>query len=181
MKRHIPILLLSIFVTGCATWTKVGGIYKNTSYNFHAELPWGWMKCQGKDLFITRDGEFLQNIWIERIRFDKELPFTKKRFQKDMLASEVAQVEIDNFSSNKIITNFELIENIPETINGINGFKLVYRFRSDDGLKIKKVHYGFLSDDWIYRIIYTAAEGYYFDKDLESFNKLVETFRLIKK
>ena len=181
MRKYIPLLLLSMFIAGCATWTKVGGPYKNTSYNFHAELPWGWMKYQGKDLFITRDGELLQNIWIERIRFDKELPFTKKRFQKDMLAPEVAQVEIDNFSSNKIITNFELIENTPATINGINGFKLVYRFRNDDGLKIKRVHYGFLSGDWVYRITYTAAEGYYFDKDMESFNKLVESFRLIGK
>lgn len=181
MKKYISILLLSVFITGCATWTKTGGIYKNTSYNFQAELPWGWMKYQGKDLLITKDGELLQNIWVERVRFDKELPFTKKRFQKDMLASEVAQVEIDNFSSNKMISNFEVLENVPSTIGNADGFKLVYRFRNDDGLKLKKIHYGFLSCDWVYRITYTAAEGYYFNRDLEAFNKLVESFRLIKK
>ena len=62
---------------------------------------------------------------------------------------------------------------------GLPGFKLVYSFRAVNGLRLKRVHYGVLVRDWVYRIQYQAAARYYFDKDLATFERVRESFRLL--
>jgi len=179
MKKLLYIAL--IFLTGCAAWTQVGALYKNESYNFSVELPQGWMQWnRGKDLLITRDGVSLQYIQIERVKIEDSLKHTKKKFSKGMLPQEVAEVVLDNIASDKDILNLEVIENIPATISGIPGFKAVYTHKTKDGLKLKSFYSGCITGDWFYGINYTAALRYYFDKDIETFEKVLESFKLIK-
>jgi hypothetical protein len=129
---------------------------------------------------ITRDGVSLQYIQIERVKIEDSLKHTKKKFSKGMLPQEVAEVVLDNIASDKDNLNLEVIENIPATISGIPGFKAVYTHKTMDGLKLKSIYYGFIMQDWFYGIYYTAALRYYFDKDIETFEKVLETFKLIK-
>lgn len=173
------LLLCLFFTAGCATWTKVGGPYLNRSSLYSADLPWGWMKYRGKDLRITRDGLFLDDITIKRININKKLEHTKKRFVKAMLPEEIAEIEIDEVAANSDIYNFELIENMPVTISCQNGFRLAYSFRNKDGLKYKRIHYGFEYEDWVYSLLYTACADHYFDKNLEEFNAVIKSFRFI--
>ena len=181
MRRFIPIWIILIILVGCAPWTQVGGLHKNESHNFTVELPEGWMRWrQGEHLFITRDGVSLQYLQIGRTKVEDPLKHTKKKFSKGMLPQEAAEVYLDNIASNSDLLNFEVVENIPATINGIPGFKAVYTYKSKDGLKLKSIHYGFISGDWFYGIDYNAAQRYYFDKDLKTFEKVVESFKLIK-
>jgi len=179
MKRYLVILLL--LITGCAPWVKVGGLYKSPPHNFSVELPNGWMRLNtGDRLYITRDGVLLQNIIIERLNIEKPLEHTKKKFSKDMLPQEVAEVVLDNISSDQTVLNFEVKENIPARISGFPGFKVVFTYKNKDGLWLKSILYGFIGDEWFYGIRYTAARRYYFDKDLRTFEKVFESFRLIK-
>jgi len=179
MKKYLYIIL--IFVVGCAPWTQVGGLYKNESHNFSVELPQGWMKWnQGEHLLITRDGVSLQYIQVGRTKLEDPLKHTKKKFSRGMLPQEAAEVYLDNLASNSNILNFEVIENVPVAINGISGFKAVYTYKDKDGLKLKSIYYGFIVGDWIYGICYNAAQRYYFDKDINIFDKVVESFKLIK-
>ena len=62
---------------------------------------------------------------------------------------------------------------------GLPGFKLVYSFRVVNGLRLKRVHYGVLVRDWVYRVQYQAPARYYFDKDLATFERVRESFRLL--
>jgi hypothetical protein len=39
----------------------------------------------------------------------------------------------------------------------------------------------FLEGSWVYRLIYQSAARYYFDRDLATFEKLRESFRLLTK
>ena len=55
----------------------------------------------------------------------------------------------------------------------------MYGHRDKNGLRFKSVLLGFLNGDEFYLIRYTAAERYYFAKDLPTFEQLVTTFRLI--
>ncbi len=179
MKKLLGILF--IFVIGCAPWTQVGGLYKNESYNFSVELPQGWMKWnQGEHLFITRDGISLQYIQIGRVKIEEPLKHTKKKFSKGMLPQEAAEVYLDDIASNSNMINLEVIENLPATISGIPGFKAVYTYKNKDGLKLKNIHYGFIMENWVYGINYNAAQRYYFDKDTNQFEKVFESFKLIK-
>lgn len=179
MRRYIWIALF--LVVGCVPWTQVGGLYKNESYNFSVELPHGWMKWnKGEHLFITRDGVPLQFIQIGRMKIEDPLKHTKKKFSKGMLPQEAAEVYLDDLVSNSNILNLEIIENTPATINGIPGFKVVYAYKNKDGLKLKGILYGFIAGDWFYTIHYHAAQRYYFEKDVKTFEKVLESFKLIK-
>lgn len=179
MKRYLLILLT--LVAGCAPWVKVGGLYTSKPHNFSVELPDGWMRFNTPDrLYITRDGVLLQNIIIERLNIEKPLEHTKKKFSKDMLPQEVAELVLDNISSDPTVLGFEVIENIPARISGSPGFKVVFTYKNKDGLRLKSILYGLIVDEYFYGIRYTAARRYYFDKDLKTFEKVFASFRLIK-
>lgn len=179
MKKILLILLM--LVMGCAPWVQVGGLYQTESQNYSVDLPKGWMRWnQGNDLLITRDGILLQNIQIARLNIEEPLKHTKKKFSKSMLAQEVAEVVLDNIASNKDVLDFKIIENSPIRISENSGFKAVYTYKTNDGLKIKSVYCGFISDKWFYGINYNAAQRYYFDRDLKVFDDVLKSFKLIK-
>ncbi len=180
MRRFLLIVL--IFIAGCVeTWKQVGGLYESGSLNFSVDLPKGWMGLNTKEgLLLTRDGVLLQNIFIERFKVDKELKYTKKKLKKDMLPQEIAEVIIDNINSNQTILNFKLLENIPVKINEFPGFKTLFTYKTKDGLRYNSIYYGFLAKEWFYSISYTAPARYYYDKDIQNFEKVFASFRLNK-
>ena len=182
MKKIIFSALVFVVIVSCAPWSRVGGLYKSSSSNYSVELPEGWMKSNASDyLLISRDGILLQRITIIRLDINKELTNTKKKFKKDMLPQEAAEVIIDDRMTDSAILNFEVLENAPENICEFPGFKLVSTFTNNDGLKFKSVDYGFILDEWFYGISYTAPQRYYFDKDIKTFEEVFQSFNLIKK
>jgi hypothetical protein len=71
------------------------------------------------------------------------------------------------------------LENAPLQVAGFAGFKLVYSFRAVNGMRLNRVHYGVVVRDWIYRVQYQAPATYYFDRDLATFERVRESFRLL--
>jgi hypothetical protein len=181
MKR-LGLLFIVVFITACAPWAKVGGDYRADSQNYSVSLPDGWMRSNMvKELLITRDGVLLQNIRIDSFKLDQELKHTKKKYSKNMLPQEMAEVTVDDIKSDPMVMNFKLLENSPATISGSPGFKIVYEFRTKEGeLRFKSIHYGTISGEWYYGIRYLAASRYYFDKDVGTFESVVQSFRLIR-
>lgn len=174
-------LLIFLLALGCAPWVETGGLYKMESHNYSVELPQGWMRWNhGDQLLITRDGVPLQNVQIIRRNIDEPLPHTKKKFSKTMLPQEVSEVILDDIASNKEVADYSLIENSPMTISGIPGFKAIYAYKTKDGLKAKSIYCGFIKDQWFYGINYNAPKRYYFDKDIKTFENVLESFKLIK-
>ncbi len=179
MKRLFSILL--VLTVGCAPWTQVGGLHKNEKLNFSAELPLGWMKWNESDkLIITRDGLLLQYIQISRISVNEKLKNTKKKVTQGMTPHELAEVVIDDMASNQHVLDFQVIENSPLKISGIPGFRVGYTYRNDNGLRVKGLYCGCLSGEWLYAIVYTAPQRHYFDKDAETFEKVLASFMLQK-
>lgn len=177
MKRCLIVVLLLLI--GCAPWTGVGGLYKNTRDNYAVDLPAGWMSLNtNKYLFITRDGGLLQNIVIERIDIDAPFEHTKKKLSAGMLPIEVSEVVIDNISSDKAVLNLSVLENVPVTIDARDAFKVLFTYTNKDGLKFKSIYCGILADKWFYSIRYTAPDRHYFQKDVGVFEQVLNSFRL---
>jgi len=172
---------LVLFLAGCAPFTAVGGKLAFSQQGFEVDLPQEWYQARevGDTLLVTRDGLLLQFIRIERVSVEQELLHTKKKFTRGMQPQEAAELEVDNMRSSPEVFNFELIENIPTTVGGRSGFRLLYSWKTKDGLRLKRVHYGFLDGKWVYRLIYQAAARHYFDKDLATFERVRESFRLL--
>jgi hypothetical protein len=180
MKRLILLAFVIFFLSSCAApWTQVGGSYSSPNKDFTVDLPKGWMKAKSNDLlFITRDGILLQNILIKRIATAEELQYSKKKFRPDMLPQEQAELIADDFASNPALMNFAILENSPLTIDGHKGFRLVFTYKNEGGLRVKSTFSGFLVQDWFYQIRYTAAARYYYDKDLASYEQVIKSFKL---
>ena len=118
-------------------------------------------------------------IRVERVSIEKELSHTKRKFAPGMPPHDVAELEMDDFRSNPDVFNCQLLENAPAAVGGRAGFRLAYSWSTKDGLRLKRVHYGFLDGKWVYRLIYQAAARYYFDRDLATFDRVRESFRLL--
>jgi hypothetical protein len=183
MKKSIFVyFLFIIFLTGCATWEQVGGVYETSSHNYKTELPNEWRRfnLDRSQVLITKDGFSLQWISVSRTPIDKKLDFTQKKYSKHMLPQEAAEVAIANFRSNPQIFNMQIVENDPVLIGGYAGFKIVYQYQTDKGLTKKGVYYCSLVDEWSYKINYEAPARYYFERDLPALELVKEKFKLLK-
>jgi hypothetical protein len=182
-RATFALIFLLSALGGCAPWVQVEGPYRMDAQGYEANLPAGWRRATtvSDSLLITRDGVSLQCIKIERVPIGDELKHTKKQFAKRMSAQDVAEVELDEVRSDQGMRNFELLENVPFQVAGLPGFKLIYTFRAEDGLRLKRVHYGVLVRDGVYRIQYQAPARYYFEKDLATFERVRESFRVTVK
>jgi hypothetical protein len=150
---------------------------------YEANLPAGWRRATvvSDSLLLTRDGVSLQYIRIARIAVGDELTHTKKKFAKRMSPQDIGEVELEEVRSDQRMRNVELLENVPLQVAGFPGFKLVYSFRAVNGLRLKRVHYGVLVRDRVYRIQYQAPARYYFEKDLATFERVRESFKVTDK
>ncbi len=175
------LLILLLFMTACAPWMRGGGSFESSSYNFSFDIPQGWMRLNvDRYLLISRDGPFLQYILIQERHIDRPFKHTKKRLDRGMLPQEAAEVILDEIICDQLVLNFQVIENTPARINRYDGFRLIFTYKNKDGLKLKTIYYGFIAGDRFYNIRYNAAKRYYFEKDIETFEKVLNSFKLIE-
>jgi len=182
-KKVKKIFMTSVLIVamGCAPWVRVGGLYKSDAHQYTVHLPDGWMRWnRGDNVLITRDGVELQQIVLLRWAIDEPLKHTKKKLSQEMLPFEIAEVILDDIATDREVLDFRLVENKPAKIGGESGFRVVFHFKNKDGLRLTSVYYGCIKDNWFYGIRYTAASRYYFDKDLKTFEKMVESFQWVK-
>lgn len=183
MRKLLVLLVMAVLAGGCATWVRTGGPYVAQEQHLSLELPDGWMRWNqnAKDLlFVTRDGAALQSIVVENVHVGDQLKHTKKTLRNGMLPLEAAEVVLDNTASNPKVHGLEIKENRSVKIDGRPGFRAVYSFTNDDGLRMKAVVYGFMQGEWFYGLKYLAAQRHYFDRDLKSFEKVVASVRLLR-
>jgi hypothetical protein len=155
------------------------GLYESPKHSFTLEIPQEWMRLNtNKYLLISRDGPFLQYVLAQERQIDRPFRHTKKRFQRGMLPQEAAEVILDEISSDQSVFNFLVIENIPATINRYEGFKIVFKYRNRNGLEFKTIYYGFIMGEMFYSIRYNAAKRYYFEKDFETFEKVLNSLTI---
>jgi hypothetical protein len=168
---------LLILIIGCAHGMSSSGAASHFSVN----MPEGWRQLNTDKYFlITKDGAFLQYALVQERSIHKAFKHTKKKLKKGMLPQEAADVILAEIGSDKNISNFELIENHPNTIDGHEGFKILFTYKDEDGSAFKTLYYGFVNDETFYNLRYTAAQRYYFERDLLTFEKFVDSFMLIE-
>lgn len=182
MKNKFLILFIciSILFTGClSAWQTISNTSLKKYDNFEVILPKDWViySFSPDILELTKDGLLLQNIRFFKVKLDKELPNTKRKFINSMLTQETAQLAVDEFTSGKEILGFNLLENTPVLIGEKEGFRLSYVYHNPSNLKYKVISYGFKDKSYIYFIQYQAAEQYYFDKDINTFKEFVKQFK----
>jgi hypothetical protein len=180
--KKLTVLVILIFLAGCAsTWKQAGGRYESSSHNFVVEIPQGWMELNSTDfLLISKDGPFLQYMFAQRRQVNQPFQHSKTKMKKGMMPEEAAKVLLNEITSDQSLYGLEVTEQSQVEIAGHQGFRIQFSNENLTGPRIKTVYYGFLDGEWFYNIRYSAAERYYFDKDLETFDNFVRNFRLLR-
>lgn len=177
MKKFVVLISL-MFLSACAPWIKAGGSFESPTHNFFVEIPDGWMRLDTDSyLLISREGPFLQYVLLQDRHLDKPFRHTKKKMKATMLPQEAAQVILDEVASDRSVLDFEVLENVPAKIDRQQGFRILFTYKNRDGLKLRTIYYGCLVGETFYSIRYTAAERYYFSKDIGIFNRILSSFR----
>ena len=179
MKRILFILLL--LLPACAPWSRVNSPFEDPRHHFSVSIPDGWMKFNSNQhLLISRDGPFLQYILVASRNLESPFSHTMRKMQRGMLPQEAAQIILDDLKLDRAVRNLEVLENGPINIGCCEGFRILFTYRNADGLTLKTVYLGFIKDRMFYSIRYTAADRYYFAKDVNAFQKVLASFRLLQ-
>ena len=172
-------MLIVVLVTGCAVWQQTNGPFSGAGYTL--DLPKGWMATKDpKSLNITRDGLPLQHIYVYITDITKLEMDNNKILKKGMLPQELSEKVLDRMRSNKRVSQFTVVENVPAQVGGKEGFRVVYTYRQDK-VRYRDIYYGMLQGETYYRISYSAPVRYYFDKDVAVFEEIVKSFKLEEK
>ena len=148
---------------------------------FNVEVPEGWKQIDTDDpmLFITKDGGYKQFVLIRERPLTQPFQFTQKAMRQGMLPEEAAEIVVNEIISDGNIRNFSLLENLPARIAGHNGFRLTFIYTDADGFIFKTVYYGFIDGNTFYNLRYAATQEEYFQRDLKTFEKVFESFKLV--
>ena len=181
--RSIP-LLVALLIVGCASlpYVPVEGTVAPSKYGFQVTMPPGWYRATAVEdrLLMTRDGLLLQSINVGRTSIDEALKLTGRKFDDTMSPSQAAGLEIDEVRSFSEHLDLSVEDNSLAVVAGRPAFRLVYAWHTRGGLRLKAVHYGFVDGRWVYHLIYRAAVRHYFDRDLDAFEQVRESFRLLE-
>jgi hypothetical protein len=168
--------LILFMAVGCAS----GGHSGSPLRDYSIDSPEGWRKVDVSGVFmVTREGAFSQYILVQRRHVDKPFRHTDKTFNRNMLQQEAAGVILDEIGSDNNILNFQIIECGPAKVSRYDGFRMVFTYREQDGLKFKTVFYGLLKGDWFYSFRYSAAEDKCSDEDMDVFERVLNSFNIL--
>jgi hypothetical protein len=186
MTRAVLVLAV-VALAGCLPRapfvpTPDAGVFEGVDRAYTVELPRGWMRVNNyQTLAITREGPTLQSIVIARREMSKPLRGSKRVLSASMEPYEMAELLAGEMTSGESATGVKILENVPATVGGRRGFKLVVSYKDKDGLRMKSAQYGVASEKWLWAVAYTAPARRYFDRDLRVFEKMVSSLRFTTK
>jgi len=179
MKKILWVTLF-LLAAGCVACTHNGGRSNSTAYSFAVDIPEGWRRIDRPYLLITKEGPFLQNIMVQNRFIGRSFRYTKKKMQKKMLPEEAAQIIIDEYASDQNIGNLKVLNNSPADINGHDGFKILLTYLGPKGNEFHTLYYGFIKADTFFNLRFTAGGRQNFQKDIETFKRMLNSFQVIK-
>ena len=187
MRKLIPALsALPFLLAGCQIWQPGGTVYTAEKNAFSLAVPAGWnfttkaVPARNADLFATKDGIYLQRLFVDHHLIKDPLPHSKRTITAQMSAFEIAEALVDDVRSNHDLLHFEVNENTPATVGGQPGFKLLLQYQNADRLRLTELRYGALVGDRVYFLRFVAPSRHYFERDVAAFEEAARSFRLNK-
>lgn len=184
-----------------------GAESRSRTVSFTVPPGWSWYD-RGSDLIATKDGVFLQHLFIERIHVrqvdqqvfgafpfaafsSKQWPtrtakYLAKRFATGMAPADAADVFLDSRRHDPSVAELEVRDVGTCTVAGQPAFRATFEFRLKGSVLRESPVYrsaccGFVLDDWFYGVSYTAARRHYFAKDEQAFESFLGSIRLSAK
>lgn len=202
MKQILASMAIALLMGGCAPkpyWTltdDTNPLVTSTSFQFRLAQGWTrttdartWERLQidgeprtilVETMTATCDSLDIQSITVIRRYHETAFPFLKKKSSANMLAPELADLYIADLRKRTGVERITVLSNKPGKIDGKPGFQLVAQAKTDAGLRIQFMAYGFADKTGFYLISYSAPYLYFFDRDLKTFMGVVNSFKQTK-
>lgn len=165
-------------LTACAgPWQPIQG--NLTSPEWSIAAPHGWMHMSMPESeMLSKNGPYLEYILVQSRPLAKRFRFTRQILDEGMLPHEAARLIIDNMRSDPRFRGFQLLASEPAEAADRDGFKLTYSYVDKYGVTMKTVYYGILLPDRFFNIRYSAAQRYYFEQELPTFETVLNSLQL---
>ncbi len=154
---------------------------EDSAKSYTVDLPVGWIKQwnQGGELTVSRDGPLLQTIMVSKAPLATAFPKTKKAATENALPAELAEMRIAELkATSDQLAALQVLENEPTIVGGRDGYRLKVAYKSQRGLRYERMIYGVVDKKGSYVLDYAAPSLLYFERDLPTFQKVVESFQL---
>lgn len=156
-----------------------------TGYSIQYPAGWRWTKqLFGDETVATRDGVWLQQIFVDFRKHKHAFPALKKAATPEMMPQELAEKYVANMTAAGGLQEMEILSNEPTVLAGRPGFRvhLAYRSSVDAGsVRYQAIVVGANSPQGIFLVGYDAAVLHYFARDVEAFEKSLGTFAIADK
>ncbi len=165
---------------GDSSWNRVQKpqvVAKNA--NFEVEIPTDWMQQSGlsEGVLVTRDGQSIQYIRIERPAHDKAFAQIKKTSNADLLPNELAELLVAVRTARPGVSNLKVSQNEPVSFGGKDGVRLRMSYKNPRGASYDQIVYAAAEDKRVLIFEYEALSRIYFDRDLPQFEKVLASFK----
>lgn len=155
-------------------WREIGVSSVPIRYDgLEVERPAGWFTPSDRheererdDLLISLDGFPFHYIRIATT------PTNDSTASPDALAQLALSVARSG------VAEYELVESRPLDVAGHTGIRLHVRYRDRFGARYDELRCGFVHSGRLYSLEYAAPSIHYFERDLECFDRLVESVRV---
>jgi len=164
-------------LAACAgPWQPIQG--NLTSPEWSIAAPQGWMHMSMPESeMLSKNGPYLEYILVQSRPLAKRFRFTRQVLDPGMLPHEAAQLIIDNLRSDPRFMGFQLLASEPVVAADRDGFKLTYSYVDKYGVTMKTVYYGIFLRDRFFSIRYSAAQRYYFEQELPTFETVLNSLQ----
>lgn len=182
LKNILLILVVSLFITGCAKWQEVKKDQEISAHKLSfAVNEENWYSLKGeKNYLITKDGVFLQKISLNVLNLEQGLSKSKKTIPSDILSHELAELIIEELRLSNEKNSFNLISNTPEQLNIAEAVQIIYHIKDINENVIKTNSSYFIFDNSLYLLSYSAPEQHFYEKDLKQYQEFKKTIKLDK-
>lgn len=184
--RTVAVCLLVLVISGCTTYKLVPAGQVDVEGMFTVETPVTWAKVppHGHGELWTSDGlrlqavEFLPGIEDGEPLYDPpgDDADPGPEFSSAMALTEIVELFFDTLKvSGAENVAYDVIQ--PAMLDDTAGFRVAFRYSLSDGLNRKGIVVGAVRDDRLFIVSYTGTEEYYFDKNLDAFETMLESLK----
>jgi hypothetical protein len=180
--RSISALILVSLLSGCggSHWVRNDSSYIADRSGASVDIPVEWIQHKNAvlydGLYFSKEGPEIHQIYIYRI-WDKDLKKVIGAFPAEYMLMDWANIYLEYTFDNN---SYEQLSLAPALIgqDKIPSFRLSIRVPGSKRIPYQRVVYGFKKDEFLYILSYNALELYFFDRDLEVFEKTVNSYQL---
>jgi len=184
IRSFTLLVALAIFpLTGCISWVEVKEPdFKAPNNAYTLQAPVGWMRISNNNFtLITRDSPYIQAIEINKFTHKNAFSQTGVTINENTLVTELAEYYIANYKAVNSGASINHLETKPAKIDGNSAFRLHLEHINSRGLIFDVIIYGFTDKSNFYHLLYRAPRIHYFEKDLQTFETVVQSFQVAEK